>query len=221
MAGAIPTNSARTQSESVASLAVASDGGRDGFRRPGHRQAAVLFSAIVHRRRPRDRACCPAGSEEPYLKCGGLHPTPANISTLAADRRNGRLQLKSASSPFPSVHRADLEGPQGVDLTRSPNGRRVTAIDLREAAGWCRRKAAIGGWSIEMWVGIAARCRRVFQLTRVSFLGRPHSGRKRRPQSELGDEAPGQIAHGSLIDWLSLKAQSLASLANGGLGTVS
>ena len=31
MARAIPTNSARTQSESVAGLAVASDGGRDGF----------------------------------------------------------------------------------------------------------------------------------------------------------------------------------------------
>ena len=32
-APAIPTNSARTQSESVAGLAVASDGGRDGFLR--------------------------------------------------------------------------------------------------------------------------------------------------------------------------------------------
>jgi hypothetical protein len=126
MAGAIPTNSARTQGESVASLAVSSDGGRDGFRRRRHRQAAVLFSAVVHRRRPRDRACCPCRVGRTLLKMRG-HPTPANISTLAADRRNGRLQLKSASSPFPSVHRADLEGPQGVDLTRSPNHRGMTA----------------------------------------------------------------------------------------------
>jgi len=63
------------------------------------------------------------------------HPTPANISTLAADRRNGRLQLKSASSPFPSVHRADLEGPQGVDLTRSPNHRGMTASCANETVG--------------------------------------------------------------------------------------
>jgi hypothetical protein len=68
------------------------------------------------------------------LKMRG-HPTPANISTLAADRRNGRLQLKSASSPFPSVHRADLEGPQGVDLTRSPNHRGMTASCANETVG--------------------------------------------------------------------------------------
>jgi hypothetical protein len=112
MAGAIPTNSARTQSESVASLAVASDGGRDGFRRLGRRQAAVRFSPVVLDG-GRGKAVV-SRSEEPCLKSRGVHPPPANISTLAADPRNGRLQLRSASSPFPSVHGADLERPQRV-----------------------------------------------------------------------------------------------------------
>jgi hypothetical protein len=35
----------------------ASDGGSDGFRRSGDCQAAVLFSAVAHGRRPRDRVC--------------------------------------------------------------------------------------------------------------------------------------------------------------------
>ena len=154
MAGAIPTNSARTQCESVAGLAVASDGGRDGFRRQRHRQAAVLFSAVVHRRRPRDRACCPCRVGRTLLKMRG-HPTPANISTLAADRRNGRLQLKSASSPFPSVHRADLEGPQGVDLTRSPNHRGMTAscafetFERRLESTYCGRSQP-RAWTLQL-----------------------------------------------------------------------
>jgi hypothetical protein len=112
MAGAIPTNSARTQSESVAGLAVASDGGRDGFRRQRHRQAAVLFSAVVHRRRPRDRACCPCRVGRTLLKMRG-HPTPANISTLAADRRNGRLQLKSLPRPSRPFIGRNLKGSKG------------------------------------------------------------------------------------------------------------
>jgi hypothetical protein len=41
---------------------------------------------------------------------------------------NRRLRPKSASSRFPSVHGADLEGQQRGDLTRSPRGPCMTAL---------------------------------------------------------------------------------------------
>src|SRR5580693_8508450 len=108
MARAIPTNSARTQSESVASLAVASDGGRDGFRRPGTVRRLFFF-------RPSS------------IECGGLHPRPA---TYLLWRQTGATDASAEVRflAFPSVHRGDLEGAAGVDLTRSPNGRRLTAV---------------------------------------------------------------------------------------------
>jgi hypothetical protein len=79
MAGAIPTNSARMQGKSVASLAVASDGGRDCLRRPGAVRRLFFFrpypstaaegQGVLSRRVGRT-----------LLKSRGLHPTPANIS---------------------------------------------------------------------------------------------------------------------------------------------
>jgi hypothetical protein len=49
-------------------------------------------------------------------------------SRQRVQRRGRRVQPKSASSPFPPVHGAGLEGPVRVDLARSPSRRRVATI---------------------------------------------------------------------------------------------
>jgi hypothetical protein len=126
------------------------DGRRGGFRRPGHPSGGCPFFGRRPSTAAEGQGALSRRVGRTLLKMRGLHPTPANISTLAADRRNGRLQLKSASSPFPSVHRADLEGQQGgVDLARSPNGRRVTAICAKRTAGVGRGRD-VARWR---WVG--------------------------------------------------------------------
>ena len=47
--------------------------------------------------------------------------------TRVGNRRNLRLQPKSAFLRFPAVRRADLKGQQRVDLTHSPRRRRMAA----------------------------------------------------------------------------------------------
>jgi hypothetical protein len=66
---------------------------------------------------------------------GGPSSNAGEHICLAADRRNGRLQLKSASSPFPSVHGADLEGQQRVEFTRSPRHQGTPAVCAQRPAG--------------------------------------------------------------------------------------
>jgi hypothetical protein len=56
--------------------------------------------------------------------------------------RNSRLHPKSAFSRFSFVHRADLEGQQWVDLTRSPNPSGDDRY-LRSPDGWSRRIADV------------------------------------------------------------------------------
>jgi hypothetical protein len=76
MAEAIPTNYARTQSESVASLAVASEAARTAFDARGTVKGLFFF-------RP------------PSIECWGLHRRHIDFGGRPAQRT---LQLKSASS---------------------------------------------------------------------------------------------------------------------------
>ena len=64
----------------------------------------------------------------------GRGPAPGRTDAFGACFRNGRscaglcVQSKPAFSRFPLVHKANFEGQQRVDLTRSPSPLRMTGI---------------------------------------------------------------------------------------------
>ena len=95
---------------------------RGGHRESYARASGSTFSAAAHRRQPRDRVCCPGGSEEPYLRCQGPSPNASEHTCFSPRRRDPDCYLRVAA--------ADRNG-RSVRPGRAPV---QAVVDLNEKA---------------------------------------------------------------------------------------
>jgi hypothetical protein len=70
------------------------------------------------------------------------------------------FQPKTALSGFPPVHRADLEGQERVEVTRSPSRRRMTAVCAKLTAGVDAAVDVAAGGKTPVHLGAMASPRR-------------------------------------------------------------